>query len=194
MHERVGERGPKPIRFRPAARSDMPRVLENLRELAVVEQRAEGRDAVRATEKKLWAMLAGPQRMAECAMIELVGVGSGTKEGALGGVSGGAGERATVVGHAWFGFVGGTFGGKPWLYVEDLYLDAGHRGGGLGRRVMAMLARLAIDRGCAGLVWSVVTANAGAIRFYERLGAELTTDSVEYSLSGEALERLAERA
>ncbi|MBX3385734.1 MAG: GNAT family N-acetyltransferase [Phycisphaeraceae bacterium] len=171
----------------------MPRVLENLRELAVVEQRPEGRDAVCATEEQLWAMLAGPQRMAECVMIELVGAGSGANEGTA-AASCGADERASIVGHAWLGFVGGTFGGKPWLYVEDLYLDAAHRGGGLGRRVMAMLARLAIDRGCAGLVWSVVTANAGAIRFYERLGAELTTDSVEYSLSGEALERLAERA
>lgn len=174
----------QPIRLRPAVRGDMARVIQHLRDLAQIEQRAEGRAAVRASEEQLWAMLAGERPSGECVMVELASDG--------GGGDAPAGSGATVIGHAWFVLFGGTFGGRPWFYLEDVYLAPAHRGGGLGRVVMAALARIAIERNCAGMVWSVVKANTGALRFYERLGAELTTDNVEYSLSGEALERLAE--
>lgn len=179
---------PVKLSLRPASRDDMPRVLANLRDLAVVEQRPDGPHAVRATEDQLWAMLDGPRPTGECLMIELADPASVTNAPALTGPN----QPTTTVGHVWFYLAGGTFAGKPRLHVEDLCLAPAHRGAGLGRRVMAALARLAIARGCAGLDWSVVKANTAAVRFYERLGAERLTDSDHYALSGDALDRLAQ--
>lgn len=84
-----------------------------------------------------------------------------------------------------------TFQGAPSLYLEDLLIDAAHRGRGLGALAMRSLARLATARGCCALDWSAVEGNDGAIAFYQRLGAREVGGIHKFRLDGAALEALA---
>ena len=84
-----------------------------------------------------------------------------------------------------------TWRGRPGIYLEDLYVPPVHRGVGVGRLLLAALARLACERGCARLEWAVLDWNTPAIGFYERLGAIAMSEWTVYRLTDDALERLA---
>lgn len=96
----------------------------------------------------------------------------------------------TAVGLALYYFVYSTWAGRPKLYVEDLYVDGNLRGTGLGRRLMAALAREAIKRGCVKLDLSVKTDN-DARDFYARLGLTRSGNWLPYTVGGTDLEALA---
>src|SRR5262249_9223124 len=84
-----------------------------------------------------------------------------------------------------------TFMGRPGLYIEDLFVSEAARGSGLGRQLLAHLARIAVSRGCPRLELSVLHWNP-ARAFYERMGLAQNADWLPYRVSGEALQRLAE--
>jgi GNAT superfamily N-acetyltransferase len=84
-----------------------------------------------------------------------------------------------------------TFRGKPGLYLEDIFVRAQHRGRGIGKALMATLARLARERGYARLEWAVLNWNAPAIGFYRSLGAHPLDDWTTYRIEDGALDRLA---
>jgi GNAT superfamily N-acetyltransferase len=86
-----------------------------------------------------------------------------------------------------------TWTGRHGIYLEDLYVSPAARGTGLGRELMAALARLCVERGYSRLNWSVLDWNP-AREFYAALGAEAVPDWVSYRLAGTALAALAERA
>ena len=85
-----------------------------------------------------------------------------------------------------------TFLGRPGLYLEDLYVQPAARGTGLGRALLARLARLALERRCGRLEWSVLDWNEPAIGFYARLGATAMDDWTVYRLTADPLRALAE--
>lgn len=60
------------------------------------------------------------------------------------------------------------------LALDDLYVRPGHRGKGLGGRLMAAVARLA-DKDGLLVQWGVRLDNHAGQRFYARLGARLDT-------------------
>ena len=95
------------------------------------------------------------------------------------------------VGFALFFHNFSTFLGRPGIYLEDLFVLHEHRGSGIGRMLLAHLARLAVERGCGRMEWAVLDWNRDAIKFYERLGARPNSDWTVYRLSGEALTGLA---
>ncbi len=84
-----------------------------------------------------------------------------------------------------------TFLGKRQLYLEDLLVRKAARGHGVGRAIMAALARIAQERGCHLLQWSVLKWNDPAIRFYRGLGATEHGGWDSYQLGGASLTRLA---
>jgi GNAT superfamily N-acetyltransferase len=86
-----------------------------------------------------------------------------------------------------------TFLGKPGIYLEDLYVQPEHRGKGFGGKMLAHIAALARERNCGRFEWSVLNWNTPAIRTYEKLGATPMKDWILYRLSGEALDRLADK-
>ena len=100
----------------------------------------------------------------------------------------------TPAGFALFFHNFSTFLGRPGIYVEDLFIKPEFRGKGIGREVLAFLARLAVERNCGRLEWAVLDWNKRAISFYERLGARALDNWTVYRLTGKKLDELAEQA
>ena len=84
-----------------------------------------------------------------------------------------------------------TFLARPGLYLEDLFVEPELRGRGIGRRLLARLAAIAVDRGCGRFEWSVLDWNEPAIGFYENLGAAAMDEWTVFRMTGEALQELA---
>ncbi|MBV8783837.1 MAG: GNAT family N-acetyltransferase [Gammaproteobacteria bacterium] len=160
---------PPAIRIRAAAADEMPLVLAFIRELAAYEHLEH---AVRANEADLATALGGERPYAEVLF--------GCLEGA-------------PVGFALFFHNFSTFLGKPGIYLEDLFVRPAARGHGVGKALLAHLARLALARGCPRLDWAVLDWNAPSIEFYRRLGAQPLKEWQLYRLTGPALETLAAR-
>ncbi len=85
-----------------------------------------------------------------------------------------------------------TFGGRPGIYVEDVYIKPGYRRHGLGRAVFVKLARQARAEGCGRLEFAVLDWNEPALRFYESMGAQPLSEWLLHRFEGESLDRLAE--
>lgn len=79
------------------------------------------------------------------------------------------------------------------LWLVDLYVEEQARSRGIGRRLMAALARKALVRGAASLWWAVNAKNADARRMYAALGAR-DYDYRLLELEGAGLRRLAREA
>lgn len=157
------------IVIRPIRRDDIPQVLAFIRELARYERLEH---EVLATEQDLSEALFGEPRYAEVVFACL-----GTQP----------------VGFALFFHNFSTFKGRPGIYLEDLYVRPEMRGRGVGRALLAWLARTALERRCARLEWAVLDWNAPSIAFYESLGAQPLDEWRTFRLTGAALEQLGGR-
>jgi len=153
--------------IRMALVEDSATILRLIRELAEFENLL---DAVRATEADIRRDGFGPERRFECLLAEVDG---------------------QAVGFALFFPSYSTFEGRAGLYLEDIYVVPSVRGLGIGRALMARLARLAGERDFPRLDLSVLQWNP-ARAFYERLDFRQSTDWLPYRLSGQALRALAE--
>jgi GNAT superfamily N-acetyltransferase len=153
--------------IRPVTPDDMDVLANLVRELAVYEKLEE---YAKATPDDFRRNLFGPRPAAEAAIVEVAG---------------------EAVGFAlWFSTFS-TFMGQPGIYLEDLFVKPPYRGQGIGKALLAMLARLAVERGCGKLNWSVLTWNEPAIGFYRALGARPIDEWMGFRLAGEPLHRLA---
>ena len=155
------------VTIRPATQSDVPRVLQFIRDLAVYERLEH---EVIATEQGLRQALFGPRPYAEVVFACL-------------------GEEP--VGFALFFHNFSTFLGQPGLYLEDLFVLPEARGHGVGRHLLQWLAQTTIDRGCGRLDWSVLDWNEPSIGFYRSLGAVCMDEWKIFRLTGAALSRVA---
>lgn len=98
--------------------------------------------------------------------------------------------KGEAVGFALFFHNFSTFLGKPGIYLEDLYVRPEMRGKGFGKTMLTYLAKLAKERECGRLEWSVLNWNKPAISFYESIGARPMGDWSTYRLTGQSLEKL----
>lgn len=80
-----------------------------------------------------------------------------------------------------------TWHGTHWIFLEDLYVRPDHRGGGLGRALLARLAAICVQRGYARLEWSVLNWNTPSIEFYRAIGAVPLREWTTFRLVGPAL-------
>src|SRR3546814_16060358 len=83
-----------------------------------------------------------------------------------------------------------TFEGKPGLYLEDLFVRPEARGSGLGKALLAHLAKLCVQRDCARLECWVLDRHTPSIGFYQSLGAKLMDDWTVMRVAGTVLTRL----
>jgi len=152
--------------IRPGVRADVPVIADLIRGLAHYEKLE---DQVTMTEERLAANLFGPHHYAETLIAE---------------------DQGSPVGFALFFHNFSTFLALPGIYLEDIFVVPEHRGRGVGRALLKELARLAVERECGRLEWSVLDWNREAIGFYERLGARPNSEWTVYRLTGEALSAL----
>jgi GNAT superfamily N-acetyltransferase len=87
-----------------------------------------------------------------------------------------------------------TFRGRPGLYLEDLFVRPERRGLGIGKALLACVARRAVERGCGRLEWSVLNWNDPAIAFYVSTGARPMDDWTVYRIDERSLSSLAAQA
>ena len=158
------------FRIEPATQRDVGAILRMTRALAEYEKVP---DEVTATEANLRDSLFGTHPVAE-AVIAYAG--------------------DDPAGMAVFFHTYSPFRGRQGLYVEDIFVEERWRGQGLGKALMAYIANLAVQRGCARLEWSVLDWNEPAIGFYRSLGAKPMDQWTVYRLTDEALERVAAEA
>lgn len=84
-----------------------------------------------------------------------------------------------------------TFRGRCGLHLEDLYVQPAWRSSGIGRALLARLARLTLERGCGRLEWWVLSDDAKAAAFYESIGATAQDEWTVFRLKGASLQGLA---
>lgn len=92
-----------------------------------------------------------------------------------------------VVGLALYYVTFSTWEGVPGMWLEDLYVQPAHRGSGIGKRLLLLLAELCVRNGWTRLEWCVLNWNTPAIDFYRSLGAHPMDEWTTYRLDGAAL-------
>ena len=86
-----------------------------------------------------------------------------------------------------------TFRGRHGLYVEDLFVRPEFRGRGIGKALMARLAKRCVDDGLARFEWAVLDWNAPSLAFYRSIGATVMDNWKICRLTGNALHDFASK-
>lgn len=100
-------------------------------------------------------------------------------------------EDQKPVGFALFFHNFSTFVGKPGLYLEDLFVELDCRGKGYGKALLAALAKIAQERNCGRMEWSVLDWNTPSIEFYKSLGAKPMDEWTVFRLTQDGIDHLA---
>lgn len=156
----------QPLRVRAGTNEDVSFVFSGIRALAEFEALAH---EFHGSEERLRTHLFGASRCAEIMIAEADGM---------------------RVGYALFFTTYSTFLTRPGLYLEDLYVIPEARRCGVGRTLLAELARLAVERQCGRVEWSVLDWNKNAIALYDSVGAAPVRGWTSYRLDGPALAAL----
>ena len=156
--------------IRPATPADVPLILRFIHELALYEREP---DAVLATEQDLLRDGFGPTPRFRAVIAE---------------------HDQQPAGFALFFTSYSTWRGHHGIRLEDLYVTPEMRQQGIGRALLRHLAQVAVAEGCPRLEWDVLTWNAPAIAFYERIGARTLEEWRIMRVADEALTALAEPA
>ncbi len=159
-------REPPEFHLRRATAADAEIIHGFIVELAIYEREPE---AVETTVERLRAQLEHARPPFECVLAE---------------------DASGALGFALFFHNYSTWRGAAGLYLEDLFVPERHRQRGVGKALLRHLARLAVERGCARMEWSVLDWNRLAIDFYEALGARPMGEWTTFRLTGEALAAL----
>ncbi len=156
--------------IRKATVTDVPTIRSLIQELAIYEKLE---PEMRATEAQLATALFSDTPDAEVVMAEY---------------------KREAAGFALFFHNFSTFVGKRGLYLEDLFVREHLRGKGIGFALISHLAKLALERDCGRLEWSVLDWNTPAIDFYRAIGAQGMNGWTTQRLSDDALHALASSA
>jgi GNAT superfamily N-acetyltransferase len=152
--------------IRPAMQTDVPIILGFIKKLAAYERLSQ---EVVASEELLCETLFGSRRTAE------VAIGYFEKQ---------------PVGFVLFFHNYSTFLSRPGIYIEDLFVEEAYRRRGFGAALLGYVGRLANERQCGRLEWSVLDWNEPAINFYKKLGAAPMSEWTVFRVTGEALKKL----
>jgi GNAT superfamily N-acetyltransferase len=156
------------VRIVPATRDDIPLIRDFILQLAKYERARP--DEVPVTEADLDSSLFSERPAAEVLIAYL---------------------DEEPAGFALFFHNYSTWLGKRGIYLEDLFVKPDFRKHGVGFALLRELARIAVDRGCGRLDWSVLDWNELAISFYKQIGARPMDEWTTFRLTGEALEKVA---
>ena len=158
------------LSIRPAAPADATLIFALVCELADYENL---QSEVAATPEAIAAALFKPEPRLYCELAEWDGEPAGFS--------------------VWF-LNYSTFRGRHGLYVEDLFVRPQLRGRGIGKALMARLARKCVEQKLARFEWAVLDWNKPAVDFYKSIGAQVMDEWRICRLSGRALTRFASTA
>ncbi len=156
--------------IRPAQPTDTDAIFELILGLADYEQLT---DKVTGNTELLRSHLFGDRPAAEAIVAEL---------GDL------------TIGFALFFPTYSTFLTQPGFHLEDVFVLPEYRRQGVGKALMTAVAKIARDRGCGRLEWSVLEWNQNAIDFYQRFGATVLPDWKTCRMSAEQLAQIATKS
>jgi GNAT superfamily N-acetyltransferase len=156
------------VTLRSARETDVPAILALIQALADYEKL---RDACVATEESLRATLFCDPPWAKVTIAELPG--------------------GRIAGFALHCTNYSTFLARPGIWLEDLFVYPEFRGHGIGRKLLAHLARHALEQNFGRVEWNVLDWNTPSIAFYESLGALRLSEWNTFRLTGEAITALA---
>ena len=80
------------------------------------------------------------------------------------------------------------------LLLKELYVRPARQRQGIGKALLAFVARHALERECARMDWHLSAHNRQALGFYRALGAMHVAGRLSYRMAGEYLARLADGA
>ena len=155
------------LTIRAAQERDIERIFELILGLAAYEKLS---DRVTGNSELLRSHLFGDRAYAEAIVAEL---------GDL------------TIGFALFFPTYSTFLTQPGIHLEDVFVQPEYRRQGVGKALMTAVAKIAFDRGCGRLEWSVLEWNQNAIEFYQRLGATVLPDWKTCRMNTETLAEIA---
>jgi len=146
---------------------DVPVILAFIRGLAEYEKLA---DRMVASEDDLRRTLFGARPYAEVLIARVDGAPAG---------------------YALFFHSYSTFLARPGMYLEDLFVVPKLRARGVGKALLREVAKIAQQRDCGRMEWSVLDWNESAIGFYRRVGADIMDDWRMCRLSADGIDKLA---
>lgn len=170
-----------PLNIRPATREDIPQILSFIQALATYEREP---DAVQATESDLLRDGFGPNPRFYALMAEWHEPSTDNQQPLT---------QSQPVGFALYFHNYSTWRGHHGIHIEDLFVQPGHRGKGIGKALLTHIAAIAAAEGCSRLQWDVLEWNTPAIGFYEQLGANMLTEWRIMRVTNEAIPALAAR-
>jgi GNAT superfamily N-acetyltransferase len=157
------------LTIRTAAKTDVPLILEFIRELAEYE-----RDPLAAVATEADLLRDGFESAQPKFRVVI------------------AEWNGQAAGFAFYFFNYSTWMGRPGLYLEDLFVRPAFRGKGIGKSLMQHLAEIALEENCYGMRWQVLDWNTPAIDFYDSLGGKVLKEWLTVRVMGEDLKKLAE--
>jgi GNAT superfamily N-acetyltransferase len=99
-----------------------------------------------------------------------------------------------AAGYAMFFEFYSSFEARAGLFLEDIFVRPDFRKHGIGKALLARMAGIARKERYFCIRWEVLDWNTQAIDFYTRLGAVFLDEWKPASLTGDALEAVAEEA
>jgi len=151
--------------IRAGTKSDLPRVLELVKELAEYEKAPH--EVINTVE-----------------LMEQDGFGPNPIFGLFVAES-----ENNIVGISLYYWRYSTWKGKR-LYLEDIVVTQSERGKGAGKLLFDRTMQHALDENCSGMVWQVLDWNEPAINFYKKYGAKLDGEWINTSLERDQIQKL----
>ena len=161
------------VKIRPAVEEDLPVLMDLIKKLAVYEKLI---DIYTATPELYRKYGFSDESIFEALLVENL-----------------SGEGPDYLGMALYYYTYSTFTGKPSLYLEDIFVLEEYRGRGIGTKVLVELAKVAVEKDCGRMEWSVLDWNEPSIQFYKNLGAFPMDEWTVYRMLPPEIKKLAEK-
>lgn len=159
----------KNLVIRLADKNDIKIILMLIKELSIYEKLL---DQFVSSEELIEKYLFGEKKYAEVLIAEY---------------------NSNAVGFALFFHNYSTFVGKPGIYLEDLFVIPDSRGKGIGKKLFLEVVKIAKERNCGRMEWSVLNWNTPAINFYKSMNAVPMDEWTVYRLTEDKIKELAEQ-
>lgn len=155
-----------PLTIRPAVAADAGTIVQFIAALADYEKLSH---EAKATEADIVRDLFGDAPRVFCEIAEWEG---------------------KPVGFALWFYTYSTFQGRHGMWLEDLFVDPGVRGKGVGKALLVHLAQRCVAEGLGRFEWWVLDWNQPSIDFYTSQGGVLQDEWTKVRVDGDALLKL----